>query len=194
MTQPLKTWYDSTHVYLTNVSRCLLDHYSPTFDVFIPGPPHAKMRHRVTTIGGHARQYDAPKNITAQKDIQYEVSQAMQAQGVSIFPRDTPLACSITFLLPRPKSKAWKSIKGIRLDKALPSGGQDLDNLTKMVWDACNGLLWHDDRQVVVQPHVMKVYAPESKAVGTMMAVWPISEAMQREICEIAHDTMEEWL
>jgi len=41
---------------------------------------------------------------------------------------------------------------------------------------------------------VMKVYAPESKAVGTMMAVWPISEAMQREICEIAHDTMEEWL
>lgn len=49
---------------------------------------------------------------------------------------------------------------------------QDLDNLEKLVLDACNKTVWHDDRQVIdirsskrrhVQPHTMIVITQEGE-------------------------------
>lgn len=136
----------------------------------VPAVPIAQPRPRATTINGSARMYDAKKSHPIH-DFKASVRMsAMQAyQGKPI---ETPLTASMTFVMPRPKSKQWKT-------KPMPryphTGKPDCDNLAKGVLDALNGLLFRDDSQVWTcdicklvasgdeQPHVL-VSFQESEA------------------------------
>lgn len=67
-------------------------------------------------------------------------------------PLDGPLIVDIDFHLPPPK-RVPKDRKG------RPACKPDLDNLVKAVTDACNGILWHDDGQIVGM-YITKKYGP----------------------------------
>lgn len=111
-----------------------------TFTVL--GIPVAKGRGRVAVFAGHAHVFTPAKTRNAE--------QTFVARSLEFRP-PTPLAgalrLQLTFVLPCPKS-APRSLKD-QLGAYPPHTKRpDLDNLEKLVKDACNGVFWNDDSQV----------------------------------------------
>jgi Holliday junction resolvase RusA-like endonuclease len=100
------------------------------YEYTILGTPVAQGRPRFTKAG-HC--YD-PNKSKAWKNF---VALELRRQGA--VPMVGALSVSMAFLLPKPK--------GAKRDK--PIVKPDLSNLTKAIEDAGNGILWHDDSQIV---------------------------------------------
>ena len=106
----------------------------------IPGIPHAQGRPRATNRGKHAGVYK-------DKDSrQYE--QNVAAIAFNQLPKDWELIegaieLTLIFKLVRPKSVSEKK-------RPLPIVKPDLDNLIKSIKDGLNGIVWHDDKQIVL--------------------------------------------
>jgi Holliday junction resolvase RusA-like endonuclease len=120
---------------------------------FIPGPPVAKGRPRVASIGGHARAYTPSKTQRAETCF---LAQALAHKPAT--PLTGPLAVSVLLALPVPaswpKKRKEEALEGLRY----PTGRPDCDNLAKLVLDALNGVFWGDDAQIV-NLRVTKTYA-----------------------------------
>lgn len=59
---------------------------------------------------------------------------------------DAPIRLQVVFVMPRPKSKVWKTRP---MPRYRHGKKPDLDNLEKSVMDALTGIAWRDDSQVV---------------------------------------------
>lgn len=134
----------------------------------VPGVPVPQPRPRATVLAGHARVYGAPKShaIHAFKAC----CRLAASQAHCGAPLEGPLVLAVLFVLPRPSRLRWKS----RPMPRLPHDRKpDADNLAKAILDACNGLLWMDDAQLV-QLAVEKCYAAgdESPHVAVTLAAW----------------------
>lgn len=68
---------------------------------------------------------------------------------------NTPLAVDITFFVKRPKT--------VR-KRPYPSVKPDLDNLIKMLLDACNKMIFTDDA-LICELSAKKIYAEEDSAL-----------------------------
>lgn len=102
----------------------------------IPGTPVPKARPRTVIQGGRAHTY------TPRKTRQWEETvRAVAMLHRPPAPYEGPLAVTMVFYLPKPKSskRRWPSVK------------PDLDNLIKACSDALNGVIWRDDSQIVKQ-------------------------------------------
>lgn len=112
----------------------------------VPGPPVAKQRPRVTKSG---HTYTPKETQHWESTCRILAHQAMQGAK----PHEGAVSLRITahFQIPKTWPK-WKL-------KAEPwaTVGKDLDNIAKAVLDACNGVVYADDRQVV-ELHVNKHY------------------------------------
>jgi Holliday junction resolvase RusA-like endonuclease len=72
-------------------------------------------------------------------------------------PLETPIEVFLYFRLPVPQSYSKKRTEACLSGSEKPSKKPDLDNLTKGVMDAFNGLIYKDDSQIV-EMHLTKVY------------------------------------
>ena len=107
----------------------------------IPGIPVAKGRARVTTIGGHARAYTPAKTVAYESTVALFARQAMGAAE----PIPGPVAVLIVATWPIPPSWPKKRREAAKWKASKP----DADNVAKAIGDACNGIVWADDSQVV---------------------------------------------
>ena len=73
-------------------------------------------------------------------------------------PLETPLAVYLYFRLPIPRSHSKKRQEACLNGSERPIKKPDIDNLAKSVLDGLNGVVWHDDSQIV-SLHLTKVYA-----------------------------------
>lgn len=103
--------------------------------LFIPGDPIPKQSFRYSHTGG----YTDPRVTAWQSSIQYHA----EKEGVTL---------------------ATKPVKVILLFLLKDRRRRDLDNLSKAVLDALNGVAWKDDTQVV-DLHILK-------AVSKTPGVW----------------------
>jgi Holliday junction resolvase RusA-like endonuclease len=123
------------------------------FSCILDGPPVPQMRPRVAKKGG---VWYSSKTTSTKKKIQEEFRAAAGPGGV-VFPKNVPCKMTATFYLPRPKHhfgkaarKEPKFIKQQYLgDGILSVTRTDIDNLAKMILDAGNKIIYHDDAQVV---------------------------------------------
>lgn len=116
---------------------------STIFSFTVPGVATAKGRGRATvTKAGHVRVYTPEKTRAAEETF--------VARSLAFRPRTPlsgPIRLVLKFVMPCPKS-APRSLKD-RLGVQPPHTKRpDLDNLEKLVKDACNGVFWIDDAQV----------------------------------------------
>lgn len=122
--------------------------FQTTFIVY--GQPQGKARPRFTRTG---RAYTPKKTADYEDEIRLMAKAAM---GITE-PLETPIAAYIYIAMPVPQSYSKKRSKDCLDGFERPTKKPDLDNVAKAFLDACNGIVYKDDSQVV-SLHVTKVY------------------------------------
>lgn len=109
--------------------------------ITVPGPPKPLQRHKTVRMGNFSRGVDPEKNKLNKAALGWYGKIAMNSRPLM----KGPLAMSIEFRFTKPKGK-------IRVNSTpfpYPDGKPDVDNLTKLVLDGLNGIVYVDDAQVV---------------------------------------------
>lgn len=94
-----------------------------TFRLSGPIKPYVRMTQRSRFVDPQAKEYRASKEA-----MRLELQAQMAQRGLDMLPGQTPLEVAITTFRCNHR--------------------QDLDNIIKAVLDACNGVVWPDDRWV----------------------------------------------
>lgn len=139
--------------------------FSPiTFHVL--GAPVGKGRARITRNGAFTpaktRKYEAHVRMAAQ--------QAMNLRGA--LPLEGPLRMILRADLPIPTSWSKKKRQAAVIGEISPCTRPDVDNYIKAALDACNGIVFADDSQVV-RVEAEKAYSLQPKLVVTVMRRTP---------------------
>ena len=123
----------------------------------VPGAPVGKGRPRFTKTG---------HTYTPAKTKAWEKQVADAATGKALL--SGPLKAILVFYLPIPKS--WSKRRRQEADGRPAITRVDADNLAKAVLDACNGIIYEDDRQVT-ELHVVKQHVLLDSVVGVGVTV-----------------------
>ena len=108
---------------------------------WIPGQPIGKGRPRFAK----GRAYTPPATKKEEMKVAAIASGAMIEAGLEPF--TAPVSCVIVARYRIPPS--WTKAKKIQAEQhSIPPGKPDLDNVIKLVLDACNGVIFEDDAQV----------------------------------------------
>jgi Holliday junction resolvase RusA-like endonuclease len=119
---------------------------NPAVSITVFGAPVPKGRPRATSFNGHARMFTPAKTRRYEDLIRLEAGRVMegrdQLQGA--------LSVKIRAFMPMPQALAKHKTKGplAEAGEIRPITRPDCDNMAKSV-DALNGIVWHDDAQVV---------------------------------------------
>lgn len=106
--------------------------------------PTPQLRPRVSSRGGYVRVYDPPK-VKNFKNL-------LRSLAVHQYTRPPllgPLSVSLTFYRPVQKSISQSERERRLSNESKPVVKPDADNYIKATLDALNGILWHDDAQIV---------------------------------------------
>lgn len=108
----------------------------------LPGKPHGKGRPRITRTG---RAYTPKATREAEGYIRHQAAQAMTGQEVLRGAVQAWVEVEI-----EPPQKTSKKLRKSMMDgEVFPTKKPDADNVLKAILDACNGVVYLDDKQVV---------------------------------------------
>ena len=111
----------------------------------IEGNPRGQGRPRATRRGNHASVYEAKEDTVYKQNLAAQVV----AQRPHFIGVDIPIELSVVCYMLRPKYHfGTKGIKE-RFTDVRPLGKPDVSNLLKAIEDALNGIVWHDDSQII---------------------------------------------
>jgi Holliday junction resolvase RusA-like endonuclease len=131
----------------------------------IPGPPVGKGRPRAFRMGNNVRMHTPEKTASYESMVKLAAHRAMKGAALLSF----PVALSLVVLCPIPKSWSKRRQEAALAGTERPTTKPDADNVAKAIADACNGVVWVDDAQVV-ELSVSKRY---SATPGVMVEVRP---------------------
>ena len=118
-------------------------------EMTIPMTPRGKPRHR-TMKGG--RTYPDPKGVKWEEEFAWHV-RAMIGRAMLRFAPGSPLRLEVIAYFQRTKDEEMvykKTGEPKHPTDALPNAKKpDFDNVAKIVGDALNAIVWHDDQQIV---------------------------------------------
>ena len=141
---------------------------SPTLVHFvIPGKPVGKGRPRVTTHG----TYTPRVSVLYENWVKTCAEKAMD--GLPIL--EGPINISVRIFIQIPRSWSKKKTNQAINWKLLPATRPDIDNIVKSITDACNGLVYVDDRQIV-DIQVSKRYAMNPQVIVNVMEIEQLRE------------------
>ena len=112
--------------------------------VGLPKPQGSK---RAFIAGGRARVVEQVDNKDWRATVQHAAIEAMAGRP----PVEGPVAVTVTFALPRPKSHP-------KTRRTWPTARPDVDKLVRAVNDSLTHVVWGDDSQIVSM-HAAKVWA-----------------------------------
>lgn len=126
---------------------------SNRYSFFIPGPPQAKQRARSTRRG---------ITYTPKETVNYEVLTkqmfAAEFPDFVMFGPKVAVRLCVSVFFPIPQSASKKLYAKMEAGTIRPTKRPDWDNLGKIVSDALNQILYHDDCQVC-SATVLKFYS-----------------------------------
>ena len=109
-------------------------------NINIPGAPIAKKRPRFARRGKFVSTYNPQES----EEGKFVCLMSSQLNGHKPIPAGTPIFLQAQFHMPFPASMSMK-----KRATATHTKKPDVDNLLKFLKDCANGVLWHDDSQVV---------------------------------------------
>jgi len=146
-------------------------------EFFVPGSPVPGGSKRAFPVHGrdgraHVSVVDdsGPKGQEWRAAIRF----AAAAHTPAMRPLDGALRLSLWFFVPRPQGHVGK--RGLRPSAPTwPTTKPDVLKLARAVEDACTGILWRDDAQIVDED-LHKLYADGGAPIGVRVRVAPIAE------------------
>lgn len=140
--------------------------------ITIPEIPVAKGRPKVTIVKGHAWGYTGKKTRLYESTVRLIARQHRPKELLT-----GALKITMYFWVPIPKSFSRKKRLLALSGELRPITRPDLDNYAK-VKDALNGIIWHDDSQIVSE-HLSKWYSDDPR---TVIHIFDLSECKQENI------------
>jgi Holliday junction resolvase RusA-like endonuclease len=113
----------------------------------IPGEPIAKGRARVYSRNGFTRAVTPEKTVIYENLVKEIAFKKMRELNLNLI--ETPVKMEITAYFGIPKSTSKKKHDEMMLGKIRPVKRPDIDNCTKAIADALNGIVYKDDSQIV---------------------------------------------
>jgi Holliday junction resolvase RusA-like endonuclease len=144
-----------------------------TIRIEIPGAPVAKGRPRLSARNGFARAYTPAKTRRYEDLIRLAAGEQMGERPLM----EGPLFVCVEAYVPIPKTLSTKpKLALIKSGHLRPTTRPDLDNYLKVI-DGLNGVVWHDDSQVV-QIAGVKAYSDRPRLVVIIAPVLPPAMAI----------------
>jgi Holliday junction resolvase RusA-like endonuclease len=128
------------------------------FEIF--GKPQSKARHRTMVKNGKVISY-TPKKTRESTEFIRDVIDRNKPEK----PIDEPIALTIKFYMPIPKSWSKKKKEQALKREIYPTGKPDIDNLIKLIKDSFNQIVWRDDSLVVKYNSIEKLYSETPRTV-----------------------------
>jgi Holliday junction resolvase RusA-like endonuclease len=126
----------------------------------IPGTPVAKGRPKFARRGAFISTYTDSKTASYENLVKVKAEEAMDGRDMII----GAAAVKLFLFVAPPASWSQKKQRSALAGELHPTSKPDIDNVAKGVLDACNGIVWADDKQVV-QLEAIKRYAALPGAV-----------------------------
>lgn len=120
----------------------------------VPGQPVAKQRPKFARMGAFVKTYTPKETVNYESLVRYAAAQAMNGAD----PMEGPLTLNVEIFLTIPASASKKQQLLMRQNIVMPTKKPDGDNVLKAIKDACNGVVWRDDSQIV-DGHYRKRYS-----------------------------------
>lgn len=137
----------------------------------VPGAPVGKARPRFTKQGFVFTQ---KKTAGWEQLCKLAASDAMKGRP----PMECPVFVNIVATLPVPQSWSKKKRAAALAGELLPTVKPDADNLCKAALDACNGIVYADDKQAV-EVRIVKRYGSIPGTSVSVIAAGPIARAVE---------------
>ena len=121
---------------------------SRKIEFFVPGAPVGKGRPRAARRGAGVVMFTPEKTADYEALVSATASNAMRAEAGPLFTGPLEAVLEMRFPVPASWSKAKRAraLAGVEWHTSKP----DADNVAKAILDACNGVVFRDDAQVVV--------------------------------------------
>lgn len=111
----------------------------------IPGVPVAKGRPRFARRGAFVTTYSPEKTVSYENLVKIMASQSMQRNP----PLESAVKVSVCLFISPPASWSKKKTDQALAHEIYPTSKPDIDNVIKGIFDAMNGIVFVDDKQVV---------------------------------------------
>ena len=117
-------------------------------EFFVPGTPVGKGRPRAARRGAGVVMFTPEKTAGYEALVAAAASNAMRAEAGPLFTGPLEAVLEMRIPIPASWSKAHKA--AALAGTELPTSKPDIDNVAKAILDACNGVVFRDDAQVVM--------------------------------------------
>ena len=117
-------------------------------EFFVPETPVGKRRPRAARRGTGVVMFTPEKTAGYEALVAAAASNAMRAEAGPLFTGPLEAVLEMRIPIPASWSKAHKA--AALAGTELPTSKPDIDNVAKAILDACNGVVFRDDAQVVM--------------------------------------------
>ena len=130
-----------------------------TIAFVIPGTPVGKGRPKFARRGNFVTTYTPEKTASYENLVKVKAEEAMSGRPVI----DGAVEVSIRLIVTPPASWSQKKQREALEGRIFPTTKPDIDNVVKGIFDACNEIVWKDDKQAV-DVRVVKRYGQVARA------------------------------
>lgn len=134
----------------------------------VPGTPVGKGRPKFARRGAFVTTYTPEKTASYENLVKVKAEEAMI--GCAII--EGAVSVQIELMVTPPASWSQKKQRAALEGSIFPTSKPDMDNVIKGLFDACNEIVWRDDKQVA-DLQVRKRYAEKAEA---SMRIRPMTE------------------
>lgn len=116
-----------------------------TIEFVVPGTPVGKGRPRFSRQGSFVRTFTPEKTASYENLVKVKAEEAMQGQPLF----GGAVSVEIALFVTPPASWSQKKQREALAGTVLPTSKPDVDNVLKGIMDACNEIVFKDDKQAV---------------------------------------------
>lgn len=132
----------------------------------VPGTPVGKGRPKFARRGAFTVAYTSEKTASYENLVKVKAEEAMVGRQVI----DGAVSVAIELYVTPPASWSQKKQRAALAGEVFPTSKPDMDNVIKGLFDACNEIVWRDDKQVA-DLQVTKRYADKAEACMRVTAL-----------------------
>ena len=144
-----------------------MDHQpAATVAFVIPGAPVGKGRPKFARRGNFVTTYTPEKTASYENLVKVKAEEAMNGRAVI----EGAVSVDIALYVTPPASWSQKKQRAALAGEIFPTSKPDVDNVVKGIFDACNDIVWRDDKQAC-DVRVVKRYAQTARAIVEVRAL-----------------------